>query len=107
MWGFELSTEDPEAVRFFNALLECLWRNREHNERFRLFQKFPWHRRPQPAFRHIRHIPVHRRTVEDEMRLADLQSQFVDSLTDSPVRATPDYLVGWSYSPQPAGPRTP
>ncbi len=96
-WGFELSTEDPEAVRFFNALLACLWRNREHNERFRLYQKFPWHRRPQPAFRHIRHIPGDRRTVEDEMRLADLEGQFVDGLTNSAVRATPDYLVGWIY----------
>ncbi|MCR4406166.1 MAG: hypothetical protein NUW24_04475 [Anaerolineae bacterium] len=40
-WGFELSAEDPKAVRFFRALLECLWRNRENNERFRLYQKFP------------------------------------------------------------------
>lgn len=96
-WGFELSAEDLEAVRFFSALLECLWRNREHNERFRIYQKFPWHRRPQPAFCHIRHIPWDRRTVEDEMLLADLKGQFVDGLTDSAVRATPDYLVGWIY----------
>jgi hypothetical protein len=96
-WGFDLSAEDPEAVRFFTALLECLWRNRENNERFRIYQRFPWHRRPQPAFRHIRHIPWDRRTTEDEMLLADLESRFVDGLTDSAVRATPDDLVGWTY----------
>lgn len=96
-WGFDLSTEDPEAVRFFSALLESLWRNREHNERFRIYQRFPWHRRPRPAFRHIRHIPWDQHTAEDEALLAELKGQVVDGLTDSAVRATPDYLVGWIY----------
>ncbi|MBC7226199.1 MAG: hypothetical protein H5T61_03080 [Thermoflexales bacterium] len=96
-WGFVLSADDPTAVRFFNALVECLWRNRQNNERFRLYQKFPWHRRPQPAFRHIRCIRPEERTPEDEALLADLQAQFLDGLADSPVRVTPDYLVGWAY----------
>jgi len=96
-WGFELCHEDPEAIRFFRALLECLWRNREDNELFRLFQKYPWNRPPHPAFRYIRHIPWEQRTEEDQRLLAELQTQFVDGLTNAFVRATPDYLVGWVY----------
>ncbi len=67
LWGFEFAAADPAAASFFPELLGCLWRNRQQNERFRLYQKFPWHRCPQPAFRHIRIIDLKtsplRRTV--------------------------------------------
>lgn len=34
---------------------------------------------------------------EEETFVNELQSQFLDSLTNSYVRVTPDYLVGWVY----------
>lgn len=95
LWGFDLSADDPAAVRFFAALLECLWRNRQQNERFRLYQKFPWHRRPRPAFRHIRIIDLKTNAPEEQTFIEDLKAQVVSSLTY--VQATPDYLLGWLY----------
>lgn len=95
LWGFEFTADDPVAMRFFTALLECLWRNRQQNERFRLYQKFPWHRRSRPAFHHIRLIDLKRATPEEQAFLENLKAQVVSSLGD--VEATPDYLVGWLY----------
>lgn len=97
LWGFEFHAADPNAVRFFTGLLECLWRNRAHNQRYQLFQKFPWNDPPRPAFRHIRLIEWEKRTPEEEALIQDLAGQFVDDLTSSYGRATPDYLVGWGY----------
>lgn len=97
LWGFEFQADDPHACSFFTALLECLWRNRENNRYFQLYQKFPWHDPPRPAFRHIRLIEWEKRTPSDEALIENLKSQFVDGLTTSYVRATPDYLLGWIY----------
>ncbi len=97
-WGFDLSADDPYAARFFVALVECLWRNRQQNERFRLYQKFPWRRRPRPAFRHIRIIDLKAATPEERAFLENLKAQVVSSLGD--VEATPDYLIGWFYHPR-------
>lgn len=94
-WGFDLSADDPYAARFFVALVECLWRNRQQNERFHLYQKLPWHRRPRPAFRHIRIIDLKRATPEEQAFLENLKAQVVSSLGD--VEVTPDYLIGWLY----------
>lgn len=97
LWGFDFHSADPDAVRFFTSLLECLWRNRANNRRFQLYQRFPWHDPPRPAFRHIRLIEWEKRTPEEEAFIQEFEKQFVDGLSSSYVRATPDYLVGWVY----------
>ena len=94
-WGFVLSANDPAAVRFFQDLLTCLWRNRKGNEYFRLWQKFPWRHRPRPAFRHIRIIDRETATPEEQSFVESLSAQVVSSLGD--VQVTPDYLLGWLY----------
>ncbi len=93
LWGFELSAEDPAAVAFFSALLECLWRTRQNNRRFRLYQKFPWDRRPQPAFHYIRILDL--KAEEDRAFVEGLRTRIVSSLDT--VELTPDYLLGWLY----------
>ncbi len=95
MWGFVLSVDDPAAVHFFQDLLECLWRHREQNEHFRLYQKFPWHHRPRPAFQHIRIIEWQSAPPEERAFVESLNTQVVSSLAD--VQVTPDYLLGWLY----------
>lgn len=97
LWGFDLPADDPAAKEFFTALLACMWRNRQHNERFRLYAKFPWDHRPQPAFRDIRLIRTDRMTPEEEAFITEALGRCVDGLNDSYVRVTPDYLVGWVY----------
>lgn len=97
LWGFELPPDDPQARCFFFALLERLWENRTQNDRFRLYQKFPWDRRPQPEFTHIRVVEWARRTPAEERLVRELERQFVDGLTGSYARVTPDYLVGYVY----------
>ncbi len=97
LWGFELQAEDPAARDFFFALLDCLWRNREQNTLFQLYARYPWERPPQPAFGYIRLIETERMTPEEKAFISELLTQFVDGLSDSYVRLTPDYLVGWVY----------
>ena len=97
LWGFEFSADDAAARDFFFTLLDCLWRNRQHNSRFQLYLRYPWDRPPRPAFRHIRLIETGRMTTEEKALIDELLQQFVDSLDDSYVRLTPDYLVGWVY----------
>lgn|GEM_PF-750265 len=96
LWGFEFSAADPAAAAFFAELLGCLWRNRHQNGNFCLYQKFPWHLRPRPAFHHIRIIELQTCTPEDQAFIEDLKTQVVSSLAY--VQATPDYLIGWLYS---------
>jgi len=96
-WGFEASATDPEVRDFTGALLQLLWGHRQQNGRFLLYAKFPWDHTPQPAFHHVRLIEWEKRTPEEEAFIQGLQSQFIDDLTDSCVRLTPDYLVGWVY----------
>lgn len=93
LWGFEFSAEDPAAAAFFAEVLERLWHNRQQNERFRLYQKFPWERRPRPAFKHIRMIELQTCPPEDQAFLETLKAQVVSSLAE--VQVTPDYLIGW------------
>lgn len=94
-WGFVLSVDDPEAVHFFQDLLECLWRHREGNESFRLYRKFPWDHHPRPAFRHIRIIDWQTATPEEQAFVESLNAQVASSLGD--VQLTPDYLLAWLY----------
>lgn len=93
LWGFEFSVEDPEAVAFFSALLECLWRTRQNNRYFRLYQKFPWDRRPNPAFHSIRFFDL--KKEEERLFVEGLKLQAVSSLDN--LTLTPDYLMGWAY----------
>ncbi len=97
LWGFEFLAAEPTAYRFFTTLLEVLWRNREKNLYFQLYNKFPWEEPPRPAFHHIRLIEWDKRTPADEAFIDTLMSRLIDNLTTSYVRATPDYLVGWVY----------
>lgn len=97
LWGFELRAEDPAARDFFFALLDSLWRNRERNGLFQLYACYPWDRPPQPAFRHIRLIETERMTPEEKALIEQLCASFIDGLSGSYVRLTPDYLVGWVY----------
>lgn len=97
LWGFELRADDPVGRDFFFALLDCLWRNREQNGRFQIYARYPWDRPPQPAFRHIRLIETERMEPEEKAFIEALLASFVDGLTGSYVRLTPDYLVGWVY----------
>jgi hypothetical protein len=97
LWGFELDAADPVARDFFFSLLDHLWENRQHNERFRRFLRYPWERLPQPAFGYIHLIETERMTAEEKRLIDELCQQFVDNLSDSYVRLTPDYLVGWVY----------
>lgn len=97
LWGFELQAENPAERDFFFALLDCLWRNREQNTLFQLYARYPWERPPQPAFDYIRLIETERMTPEEKAFISELLTQFVDGLSDSYVRLTPDYLVGWVY----------
>ncbi len=97
LWGFEFRSEDPPAREFFFALLDCLWRNREQNSLFQLYARYPWDRQPRPAFDYIRLIETERMTPEEKAFISELLTQFVDSLSHSYVRLTPDYLVGWVY----------
>ncbi|WP_299026898.1 hypothetical protein [uncultured Thermanaerothrix sp.] len=92
-WGFELSAAEPVAVAFFSTLLECLWRTRHNNRRFRLYQKFPWERRPNPAFRHIRIFDPSK--AEERAFVEGLRTQVISSLDY--LELTPDYLMGWLY----------
>lgn len=96
--GFELSA-DQESISFFKGLLECLWKNREQNEYFQIFHKFLWDRQPQSAFHYIKKISPLNRSFEDERLINELKTKFLDDLTDSTVRVTADYLVGWEYPP--------
>jgi len=96
-WGFEASATDPEVRDFAVNLLRILWEHRQQNGRFLLYAKFPWDHTPQPAFHHVRLIEWEKRTPEEEAFIQGLESQFIDGLTDSCVRLTPDYLVGWVY----------
>ncbi|MFN3742604.1 MAG: hypothetical protein ACK4VW_08050 [Anaerolineales bacterium] len=92
-WGFDLSAEAPEAVAFFSALLECLWRTRQNNRYFRLYQKFPWDHRPNPAFHSIRFFDL--KKEEERLFVEGLKLQAVSSLDT--LTLTPDYLMGWAY----------
>jgi len=96
-WGFEASATDPEVRDFAVALLQRLWQHRQQNGRFLLYAKFPWSHTPRPAFHHVRLIEWEKRTPEEEAFIKGLEPQFIDGLTDSCVRLTPDYLVGWVY----------
>lgn len=91
-WGFEFSAEDADAVAFFSALLEHLWRTRQNNHYFHLYQKFPWDRRPNPAFSHIRFFDL--KKEEERLFVEGLKLQAVSSL--DALTLTPDYLMGWS-----------
>lgn len=92
-WGFVLPADDPRAVNFFSALLECLWRTRQNNKYFCLYQKFPWDRRPDPAFPSIRFFDL--KKEEERAFVEGLKQQVVSSLDD--LTLTPDYLMGWAY----------
>lgn len=92
-WGFEFSVEDSNAVALFYALLECLWRTRNSNRYYQLYKKFPWDRRPNPAFHHIRFFDL--KKEEERLFVEGLKLQAVSSL-DS-LTLTPDYLMGWAY----------
>ncbi len=94
-WGYTLSMENPDHAPFFRALLETLWRNRTQNRRFLLYQKFPWDRPPQPAFRHVRLISPAEWTPEEETFIRQLEAETITRL--DPVIVTPDYLVAWVY----------
>lgn len=97
IWGFDFSANDPQAASLFADLVKSLWLNRQQNELYRLYQKFPWHRRPQPAFRHIRFIETNpkKATPEERIFLENLKAQVVCSLRN--LEVTPDYLIGWYY----------
>lgn len=96
-WGFEFGVENPEVEDFALALLKALWEQRHQNRYFLLYEKFPWEREPRPAFDHVRVIVWEHHTPEEEALIRRLQEQFIDGLTDSYVRLTPDYLVAWVY----------
>lgn len=96
-WGFDVMVDDPTVGDFATALLETLWHQRRHNHYFLIYEKFPWGRHPQPDFHHIRLIEWEKRTAEEEAFIQELERQFLDGLTGSYVRITPDYLVGWVY----------
>jgi hypothetical protein len=96
-WGFDTAVDDATVRDFAVALLETLWGQRQKNRHFLLYQKFPWSRCPQPDFPYVRLIEWERRSVTEEAFIQQLEQQFVDGLSDSYVRATPDYLVGWVY----------
>lgn len=96
-WGFETTVDDPSARDFAVTLLEVLWSQRQENRYFRVYEKFPWERQPQPAFHHIRLIEWEKRSPEEEALILTLQQQFIDGLDDLYVRLTPDYLVAWVY----------
>lgn len=96
-WGFETTLDDPTQSDFAMALLETLWNQRRNNRHFLLFEKFPWNRSPQPDSPYIRLIEWEKRSAEEEALIRRLEQQFIDSLTASYVRLTPDYLVGWVY----------
>lgn len=96
-WGFDMEAGDPAVSEFAAGLLEVLWRQRHHNQRFTLYARFPWDRLPQPAFHTIRLIERGKCTPQEEAFIEGLKHQLVDGLTDSYVRATPDYLLGWVY----------
>lgn len=97
LWGFEMDADDPAARDFLFSLLDTLWRNRAQNTLLQLYERYPWDRPPQPAFRRIRRIETGQMTPEDKAFIAQLCESFIDGLTDSYVRLTPDYLVGWVY----------
>lgn len=91
LWGFSLSGEDSVSASFFARLLQCLWNNRHQNERFCIYEKFPWHRSPHPSFQHIYIIDLKARPG-DRTFLDELKVQAFISYGD--VQVTPDYLIG-------------
>ncbi|MEJ5230015.1 MAG: hypothetical protein WHT65_08430 [Pseudothermotoga sp.] len=97
LWGFKLLADEPEHKRFFFALLESAWQNREKNECYKSFTHYPWHEKPKPAFKRIKVIKTDSMTAEEKEFIDQLLKQVVDKLEDSYIRATPDYLVGWAY----------
>jgi len=97
LWGFELRADDPAGGDFVRSLLDTIWRNRARNALFRLYERYPWDRRPEPSFRCIRFIETKDMAPEDRAFIARLSESFIDDLADSSVRVTPDYLVGWVY----------
>ncbi len=97
LWGFTLYTDNPEQKRFFFALLELLWKNRDKNTYFQSYAHYPWHQKPNPAFKYIKVIKTDSMTFEEKEFINTILTQFVDKLENSYVRATPDYLVGWAY----------
>lgn len=97
LWGFKLLADEPEQKRFFFAILESAWRNREKNEHYKIFAHYPWHEKPKPAFKHIKVIKTDSMTTEEKQFIDRLLEQVVDKLEGSYVRATADYLIGWAY----------
>lgn len=97
-WGFDISVNNSETLKFFIALIQSIWENRQKNELFLIYQKFPWSHIPEPDFNYILHIPGDKITENDKNFLKNLENQYIDNLQNSSVRATPNYLVGWKYS---------
>lgn len=96
-WGFDGTVGDPRVEDFALLFLETLWQQRHQNRSYLLYARYPWERPPRPAFPFIRLIDWEKRSAADEAWIAQLLEQCVDGLSESSVRLTPDYLVGWVY----------
>jgi hypothetical protein len=93
LWGFKLDLTDPEHRSLFHTLLQALWRTRKNNEYYILFSKFPWERRPDPAFTHIQTLHRGLMTEEQQFLIEEMEDRVLSAPTWS-ARLTPDYLLG-------------
>jgi hypothetical protein len=96
-WGFDVEAGASDIEDFATLLLQTMWRQRRQNRSFLVYERYPWDLHPQPEFHYIRLIEWGKCSAEAIALIEQLEQQFVDGLTDSYVRVTPDYLVGWVY----------
>lgn len=96
--GFTLNANNEGEKKFFTTLLAALWEKREQNELFKIYQKFPWERPPQPEVNYIRELDYNKLAAlgsADKSLLEQLQKQVIYALADVGLAVTPDYLLGY------------
>lgn len=97
LWGFSLQADVPSERGLFLDLLHILWQNREQNELYHVFRKFPWDTPPQPAFAHIKVVEAEKCPEDMQALIKRLESEVVSAPVPW-LMATPDYLLSYQMN---------
>ncbi len=97
LYGYILDGENEEHLHFYYDLLAALYRTRENNINYQIFNKFPWEHKPAPKNNRIEVLNYNNLDYTTQQWLKTLESEVISSPTDM-IRLTPDYLFGKSYS---------
>ncbi len=96
-WGFELNGADGQEAGIFQRLLQSLWSTRTANELFETYRKFPWERKPRPAFQHIKSVDTATCDAGETALINEIKRNRVSSPMPWLI-ASPDYLLGYHYT---------